>query len=145
MTGTREQSVAEAAQATLLFDGACRFCTLCADWLRVRVMEPVHIVPWQRAALDRLGLDVAQARESVWWIDANGERFAGAQAIARALIGCEGGLRWVGRTLRRPGIRGLAALIYSFVARHRGSLPGAGPELSRSESGAADARGDRSP
>lgn len=115
----------------LLFDGACGFCTACVDWLAPRLARRTRILPWQEAGLEELGLARDDAAATVWWIEPDGARFAGAEAVAQALLSCRDPWPRLGRALLLPGIRHLAHPGYAFVARLRGHLPGVQPACER--------------
>jgi predicted DCC family thiol-disulfide oxidoreductase YuxK len=114
----------------LLFDGECRFCSACIEWLASRLERRTRLLPWQAADLDALGVTEREARRTVWWIEPSGERFPSAQAVARALIACGSGWRRLGLLLLTPGIRTLGDAAYYGIARIRHRLPGTTPACS---------------
>jgi predicted DCC family thiol-disulfide oxidoreductase YuxK len=84
-------------------------------------------IPWQFAELDKLGITEAAAAAEVQYVDARGTATAGAQAIASLLVSVGGLLGLMGRVMRLPGIRALAAVVYKLVAANRHRLPGGTP------------------
>ena len=116
----------------LVFDGDCGFCTTAAGFLERRVASAprrggLSVVPWQRADLPALGLTEAQCSEAVQFVDAGARSYAGAPAIAAALGAGPAAYRLVGAVMGLPGVRGLAAVVYRWVAAHRHRLPGGTP------------------
>lgn len=49
---------------TLVFDGACGFCTRAVQWALARVEAPFAAVPYRAMSVDRYGLTIDQARET---------------------------------------------------------------------------------
>ncbi len=89
-------------------------------------------MPWQKADLDRLGLDAERAARAAWWIERSGRRLRGHRAIGAALGACGGVWRLVGRSLLLPPpIAWVAAVGYAVTARLRGLLPGITPACGR--------------
>jgi predicted DCC family thiol-disulfide oxidoreductase YuxK len=111
---------------TLVYDGDCGFCTTSAGWAR-RIAPELVTIPWQFAELDKLGITEAAAAAEVQYVDARGTATAGAQAIASLLVSVGGLLGLMGRVMRLPGIRALAAVVYKLVAANRHRLPGGTP------------------
>lgn len=111
--------------ATFLYDGDCAFCSSCARFLERRIATgTIHVVAWQRADLERLGVSAEQADAAVQWVGADGRRSSGPEAIADLL---RAGRRW-GRPAgwllgRRPVLR-LAWPVYAWVSAHRDRMPG---------------------
>lgn len=113
---------------TLIFDGACGFCTGLVQWTLAHAREPFAAVPYQAISPERYGLTIDQARESVWWIEGN-LQLEGHRAFARALRECA--LPWplVGALLDLPPISWGAAIGYDVVSRIRHRLPGTRPAV----------------
>jgi predicted DCC family thiol-disulfide oxidoreductase YuxK len=114
------------AERTLLFDGDCGFCTRTVQWALDHARAPFAAVPFQATDPTRYGITIADARRSVWWIEGD-RRLHGEQAVAAVLRAC--GAPWsdVGRAMRTPPLRWVAALGYRAVARLRQRLPGTRP------------------
>jgi len=108
----------------LLFDGNCRFCTGCVDWLERRLVRRTRLLPWQEADLAALGVTREEARRAVWWIEPSGRTAGAARAVAAALQACRRPWPLLGAFLDLPGVRWLAAIGYRAVARSRHRLPG---------------------
>ncbi len=128
-TDSRDDDPPATSMDTLVFDGACGFCTAVVGWIEPRLTRPARIIPWQRADLDRLGIDADEARQFVWWVDADGRRHRGHEAIARALRACHPPWRSVGRVLGFRALAPLAAAGYGLVSRSRRHLPGTTPAI----------------
>jgi len=115
----------------LVFDGDCAFCTSAVNWLKAALPSPPHAVPYQRAALDELGLTTVEATERVWFVTLSngvGHQYGGHLAIA-ALLGAQQTLGWrfLGNLLRTFPFSPIAAIGYSLIARYRHVLPGGTP------------------
>ena len=89
-------------------------------------------MPWQKADLDRLGLETERAARAAWWIEPSGRRLGGHLAIGAALVACGGGWRITGRLLLLPPpFAWVSAAGYAVTARLRGLLPGITPACHR--------------
>jgi predicted DCC family thiol-disulfide oxidoreductase YuxK len=112
----------------LYFDGACGMCTRSRDLLlKLNRTGDLLTEPLQSAgAAERLGIPASRLLESVRWLDASGEVYAGAEA-ANAAVSAALGTRLPLRFYRMPGIRWLQEAIYRWVAAHRYRFPGTTP------------------
>lgn len=108
---------------TLVYDGNCGVCLRSVDWLRRRLVRPVHLVASQDIDLARYDLTQADVARAAWWIDERGRKLAGHRAIAHALGACRRAWPGVGWALRLPPISQLAWLGYRLMARWRHHLP----------------------
>ena len=115
------------ADATLVYDGDCAFCTKCVELLPRLRLADVRVVAWQHADLNRLGLTAAACEEAVQWVPASGPPASGAAAVAGLLTASGGAWRVLGAALRVPPLSWLAALVYRLVADNRHRLPGGTP------------------
>ena len=114
---------------TFVFDGDCAFCSSCARFIERRIRPAAHVVAWQFADLDALGVTEDQAGAAVQWVTAGRAPTAGPVAIADMLRSVPGA---AGRFLWRPlgavlGLRPVSALawpVYRWVARNRHRMPG---------------------
>ena len=119
----------------LVFDGDCGFCTRCADWASARLPALTIVVPWQRIPdLAAVGLRPEDVTDAAWWIEGDGDRRRGADAIAQTLVMIGGVYRWVGRAMQLPGLSTMAAIGYRVVARYRHRLPGGTPACELNQS-----------
>ena len=117
----------------LVYDGDCAFCSTSARFIVDRFRGPAHsydVEPWQRLDLDALGLTPQECDEAVRWVAADGIRYAGHVAIARALLASRWWVRPAGAVLLAPGISTIAAAAYRWVAANRHRLPGGTPACS---------------
>ncbi|HUA94045.1 MAG TPA: DUF393 domain-containing protein [Acidimicrobiales bacterium] len=128
--GVERTQVGAGGVPTLVFDGACGFCTASSRWIAGRWSGPGRALPYQeldRAELARLGLSPSQVGDAAWWVDEDGTAWSGHDAIARSLAAGRGWRRTLGRVLLRPPLRRLGSVAYPVVARHRRRLPGSDP------------------
>jgi len=113
--------VRDSAPFTVLFDGACPFCTASARAvLRIFGERRVTLSDFQRpGALDPyplLHLDALMKKMHV--VAPDGRVFAGAEAFARIVMHVPV-LGWLGRLYYVPGARQIADGVYELVAKHR--------------------------
>ena len=71
-----------------------------------------------------LGLTQRDVTEAAWWVEPDGRRRRGHEAIAASLRAIGGVWGVLGRVLTLPGISLLSALGYSLIAKYRYRLPG---------------------
>ena len=116
---------------TLIYDGACGFCTASALWVSRRwagADAPVA-VPWQELPEDwvtELHLTGDDLARSAWWAD--GARVeGGSRAVGHALLAARGPWAVAGRLLLVPPVSWVAPPGYRLVARYRHRLPGGTP------------------
>jgi predicted DCC family thiol-disulfide oxidoreductase YuxK len=111
---------------TVLYDGACRFCTSSVEGLARRMgAGRVTIRDFQeRGVLEAYpGITRDAAMQKMHIVLPDGRVFAGAEAAARIarrlpIVG------WLAFAYYIPGLRQLADLVYRAVARHRYRLFG---------------------
>src|SRR5512139_1593796 len=93
-------------RGTLIFDGGCGFCTRSRDL--VASMDRHHRVrtlPLQADGADRqAGVSRERLGESVCWLDEDGARYHGAEAV-NAAVSAALGTRLPLRVYRLPGMR----------------------------------------
>ena len=114
---------------TFVFDGDCAFCSSCARFIERRIRTTTHVVAWQFADLDALGLTEAQCEAAVQFAGPGRAPSAGPVAIAdllRGATGASGRLLWrpAGAVLGFRPITTLAWPVYRWVARNRHRMPG---------------------
>ena len=120
-----------ARRPTLLYDGDCAFCTTCARLAERRFRPDAEVVPWQFADLPELEVTAEQASDAVQWVEADGRKRSGHEAVA-AMLSSSGPIsRLGGRLLLAPGISPIAAWAYRLVAANRHRLPGSTPACRR--------------
>ncbi|HWE68847.1 MAG TPA: DUF393 domain-containing protein [Acidimicrobiales bacterium] len=111
----------------LIYDGDCGFCTSVAAAISRRWRVPAEVAAWQHLGEDglaALGLTPEDAQQAAWWVDTEGRRFRGHEAVAKALTAAGGWRRTVGAVLLVPPVSWAAALGYRLVVRYRYRLPG---------------------
>jgi predicted DCC family thiol-disulfide oxidoreductase YuxK len=118
-------------QRTLVYDGACGFCSGTARAARRRLPKDVRVVPYQEADLGSLGLTEEEAARTAWWIEPDGMRRPGHEAIAGALRAMGGIWELAGQVIDVPVLRPIASDVYDLVSRNRGRLPGGPPDVPR--------------
>jgi predicted DCC family thiol-disulfide oxidoreductase YuxK len=111
---------------TLVYDGDCGFCTTCVAFIHRRLPTDAHVVAWQHADLDALGVSRQQAQRKVQWVD-GGAVCGGHQAVGRLLLDAGGWWAIPGRLALTPPFSWVAALLYKVVADNRHRLPGGTP------------------
>lgn len=120
------------AQATVLFDGDCGFCTWSAGKLQRWVKPPSTIIPWQRADLAALGVSQEQCERALQWVPESGAPVAGGRAVVAILLASPQPWRALGAVLCAPGIRWLVDKGYELTASNRHRLPGSTPACANS-------------
>jgi predicted DCC family thiol-disulfide oxidoreductase YuxK len=111
---------------TLVYDGDCGFCTRSVRLVE-RLPVRVRVVPWQDADLSALRTTEDRARHEVLWVPMRGRVRGGAAAVAQLLKHCRAPWPVLGWLMDLPLLRGLAELVYRWVADHRSRLPGTTP------------------
>jgi predicted DCC family thiol-disulfide oxidoreductase YuxK len=111
---------------TVLYDGDCRFCTRSAHGIQRRFgrervalknfQEPAALEPYPSVTRDA-------AMKKMHVVLPDGRIFAGAAAVAR-IVASVRFIGWLAYVYYVPGIRQLADLAYSLVARYRYKLFG---------------------
>jgi predicted DCC family thiol-disulfide oxidoreductase YuxK len=109
----------------LLFDGDCGFCTKAAGWAHRAAKPNVTVAASNTVDLTDLGLTAEDCAVALQFVDARGDIHSGAAAVAALLESSKGAWPILGRTMRLPVVRKLAAGCYRLVARNRHRLPGA--------------------
>ncbi|MCW0213584.1 MAG: DUF393 domain-containing protein [Pseudonocardia sp.] len=110
---------------TLVFDGECGFCTRALGWLeRLDRRSRITTVPLQRTgAPESIGSTPQACRASLHW-RADGHTATGAEAVNLALAVATRSTLPVLLYRRTAGLQERA---YTWVAAHRGKLPGVTP------------------
>ncbi|HVV74710.1 MAG TPA: DCC1-like thiol-disulfide oxidoreductase family protein [Mycobacteriales bacterium] len=119
---------ARPAEALLIYDGDCAFCTTAATDIEQHWHGQAGIRAWQQIGaegLTELGLTVHDVSTKVWWVDPDGTRLGGHKAVARALTEANGWRAVLGRIVGARLMSWPAALGYRVVSRYRHLLPGA--------------------
>ena len=116
------------SRLTLVFDGACGFCTR-----SVRLLEAldrdrrVRAVPFQKGGVPAsVGLTLEECHQSVWAVTPDGGRYRAAEAVNAAVAAALGSAVPL-FLYSLPGLGQLQDRVYSLVASNRGLLPGDRP------------------
>ena len=113
--------------ATLIYDGDCGFCTRWVKWAEKRLPASVAITSSTSIDLAPFGVTSKEAAAAAWWIDPDGRKRRGHEAIAKVLTEFGGAWRGLGILLVTPPVSWCAAGGYALVARFRSRLPGGSP------------------
>jgi predicted DCC family thiol-disulfide oxidoreductase YuxK len=113
---------------TLVFDGACGFCTRSVRLLKALDRNGrVTAVPFQKTGTPAsVGLTLEECKASVWAIAPDGGYYRGAEAV-NALVAAALGTAVPLLLYYLPGIRQLQDFIYFLIAYNRNRLPGDQP------------------
>jgi predicted DCC family thiol-disulfide oxidoreductase YuxK len=103
-------------------------CTRSRDFLlKLDRTGDLRTEPLQKAGTaERLGISPDRLMEQIWWLDASGQVYGGAEA-ANASLSAALGIRLPLLVYRIPGMRSLQDAIYGWVANHRYRFPGKTP------------------
>jgi predicted DCC family thiol-disulfide oxidoreductase YuxK len=113
---------------TLVFDGACGFCTRSVRLLKALDRNRrVTVVPFQKTGIPAsVGLTLEECKASAWAIAPDGGYYRGAEAV-NALVAAALGTAVPLLLYYLAGIRQLQDFIYWVVASNRSRLPGDRP------------------
>jgi predicted DCC family thiol-disulfide oxidoreductase YuxK len=106
---------------TMLYDGACGFCTRTMELAVARLPDRVTWVPYQSADLPAYGISEVEAARSVHLVDPSGRVEHGSAAVARVLVHAGGAWALLGRLLLVPPVSLVAEVAYRLVGRFRGA------------------------
>ena len=118
------------ANAVLIYDGDCGFCTTAARWTEKGFRHGERIEAWQllgESRLTALRLSVSDVQQAAWWVGADGSLERGHRAVGRALAAAGGWRRVVGTIVLVPPTSWIAAGVYRLVVHYRYRLPGGTP------------------
>jgi predicted DCC family thiol-disulfide oxidoreductase YuxK len=103
----------------LIWDGECDFCRLWIGRWREITVNKVEYAPYQEAAERFPEISVDQFQRTIFFIEADGEAFFGAEAVYRSLASrrSRGWLVWSYDHV--PGFAAGSQTGYGFIARHR--------------------------
>jgi predicted DCC family thiol-disulfide oxidoreductase YuxK len=113
---------------TLVFDGACGFCTRSVRLLKALDRDRrVTAVPFQKSGVPvSVGLTLEECEATAWAIASDGGRYRAAEAVNVA-VAVALGTSILLLLYSLPGIRQLQDFIYHLVASNRDRLPGDRP------------------
>lgn len=117
-------SVIDAASLPLaLYDDDCGFCVKSLTWVR-RLPVRVEFRAVQAEPVERYGITMDQALESMACVLPGGRVVFGHLAWSEILKTAPAPLAWVGRLMQWPVLSPLCARVYAWVATNRYRLPG---------------------
>ena len=119
------------SRPTMLYDGACGFCTRTVEVALARLPDRVTWVPYQSVDLATYGVSEAEASRSVHLVDPSGRIEHGSAAMARVLVLSGGVWTLLGRVMLAPPMSLVAEGVYRVVTALRDRLPGSTPALAR--------------
>jgi predicted DCC family thiol-disulfide oxidoreductase YuxK len=94
----------------VVYDGDCGICEASARWIIAHI-PAVDVVSHHQYGLAHIG--------SVWYVSDVG-RLEGAIAVSAILKSTDSGVyRVIGVVIGLPGVRSIAQIVYSLVARNR--------------------------
>jgi predicted DCC family thiol-disulfide oxidoreductase YuxK len=94
----------------VVYDGDCGICEASARWIIAHI-PAVDVVSHHQYGLTHIG--------SVWYVSDVG-RLEGAIAVSAILKSADSGVyRVIGVVIGLPGVRSIAQIVYSLVARNR--------------------------
>ena len=120
------------ANALLIYDGDCAFCTRCVLWGQKHLTYFPPCIAYQGIEPARYGLSPQQVSASIWLVSADDQSKSNVpampanQAVAAILLG-QSNLAWrfLGWAMNLPIARNAARALYYLVARNRHKMPGA--------------------
>jgi len=103
----------------LIYDGHCGFCAIWVNYGRLLTGDRVNYAPSQEVDHHYPEISPEEFKRSVWFIEADGTRASGAEAVFRLMAHApgEGWRLWMYRHL--PGFAFTSEAAYRFVAGHR--------------------------
>ena len=120
--------MSRAPSGVLFFDGACGMCTRSRDFLlKLNRTGDLHTEPLQAAGIaERLDIAPDHLMERIWWLDASGQVYGGAEA-ANAAVSAALGTNLPLMIYRISGMRSVQEAVYRWVADHRYRFRGKTP------------------
>ena len=105
----------------VIFDGQCALCHRLVGWAKTHVGDQVSFVPALSIDAGAIGLSPTDLRSSVWMVEPDGRKTAGAGAVVRVLYFVGGPWRMVAAIARVPPFSTICRIGYRVVAlnRHR--------------------------
>ncbi len=102
----------------LIYDGDCRFCRYCIDYLEAVTADAVIYAPFQKVSQNYPEIPEQRFADAIQRIDPDGYVSEGAEAAFQTLA--DGGHSgWLGCYRWLPGFASVSRRIYQIVARHR--------------------------
>lgn len=112
----------------MVVDGDCGFCMKSAGFLQRNFSGHWDVVTSQSIDYKALGLTDNDVKVASWWVDSvDGRirRYPGAKNFAALLINSGRIFKPLGYLMFIPPISWIAAIVYQWIARNRGKMPGA--------------------
>lgn len=106
--------------ATLIYDGSCRLCCTLTKRGKESLKEQIDFVPSQELDYQLPDVLKEEYQQSIQWVDANGNRHQGAEAILHCLA-LKSKIASHGLKLYKKSalFRGVAESTYAFIAKYR--------------------------
>jgi hypothetical protein len=102
----------------LVYDAADADAVAIADRLRQRLPLGYPVLPADEVPPPvPPGLDPQAVRGTIAWLDVDGRLYTGRQAVAHALIACEGGPSVVGWLALTPLVGGVALAVWRALPK----------------------------
>lgn len=108
-----------APPASLIFDGDCGFCENFVSFAQRRGAHHLTFQPYQSVDLDLLGLNEVACQSSAFATEDGQVIAGGASAIAYTLRAMSRPWPTLGFILDLQGVRQLAGVVYTLIARNR--------------------------
>jgi predicted DCC family thiol-disulfide oxidoreductase YuxK len=105
----------------VIYDGACGLCEGGVRWISARAVRgSLEFLPCQ--SIERRArypeMEESRCMQAMQLVLRDGRVLGGAEAIPEILRHLKG-WRWLAALFHVPGVRGLAPIVYGWVARHR--------------------------
>lgn len=113
------------ADALLIYDGDCAFCTKCVVWGKKHLKNfPAHVA-YQLINPNDYALTQSQVAASIWLVVSNSPALPANLAVAAILKDQPNPLwRALGWAMNLIGARQIARWLYFLVAKNRHRMPG---------------------
>lgn len=106
----------------VIYDGQCGFCRRSIEGWRAGTGERVDYAPSQEVANQFPEIPAEEFEGSVQFIDVDGRRFSGAEAVFRVASLIPGRGWWLAAYRRVPGFAPVSRAVYRWIAAHRSTV-----------------------
>tara|TARA_B100000686_G_scaffold34131_1_gene35725 strand:+ start:25240 stop:25638 length:399 start_codon:yes stop_codon:yes gene_type:complete len=106
----------------LVWDGNCKFCEKCIDWIIAKGgEEKLFLIPFQEIPYPPMSDDFKKkCIKSIQFLKPTHEIFAGGDAITEILFTI--GYKKIATMIRKPILRQFIKYLYIFIAKNRSFL-----------------------